>query len=122
MINSTEFEIARRVRSRILDDMTALKQAERDVAVCVPSIAGMSFDSAENAYAHALEQLGVPRSETKNIPANALRLVLRNIPRHGAPRLFRRSSAAPGMSFDSHDAGRLSSILASIKPPRDMSQ
>jgi hypothetical protein len=108
---TAEYEIARRVRSRIVEEMTELRQAEHDVKIYAPEVAGMVFDSASAAYASALESRGVPRGETVGLPASTLRVLLKKL-----------SRGAPTMAFDSKGGSSvLDSIFNGIEPPRDVS-
>jgi hypothetical protein len=111
------YNLAHAAGERASSAMVALRQADRDVAKYCD---GLAFDAAtaEEVYRAGLEHLGVPKRELAGLSASALRVLLKNLPRSGAGGTV--DSAA--MAFDaSEGSSALSSILAGIEAPRDIS-
>jgi hypothetical protein len=102
MYPSTAAQIENSVMARV----TALRQAERDVAHF-----GMAFDgatSAEELYRNALEHCGVARQESSGLNLSSLRVLLKHRPMPGS----RAWRDAPAMAFDSGEKSVLDDILA----------
>jgi hypothetical protein len=111
------YHYAQTLANRVRDDISALRQAERDVAQYCN---GMAFDGsdAEEIYRNALEHCGVSRSDTAGIGASSLRVILRNLPTPGSPAW----RAAPPMAMDaSQGPSVLDSILKGVRRPLDLS-
>jgi hypothetical protein len=109
------FKTLGQIEDRVTARMTELRQAERDVAL---HCNGMACDgaTAEDVYRAGLDHIGVSRRETAGLSASALRVLLKNV------RAGSHASHAPAMAFDaSQDDGKLSSILAGVEPPKNLS-
>jgi hypothetical protein len=110
------FKTLGQIEDRVTARMTELRQAERDVAL---HCNGMACDAAtaEDVYRAGLDHIGVSRRETAGLSASALRVLLKNVRGSQAS-----SRGAPAMAFDaSQDDGKLSSILAGVEPPKNLS-
>jgi hypothetical protein len=113
------YEIARLAADRAHDRMMAMRQAEKD---CSPFMAGLNsnlaFDSAESLYRQVLnDACGIRASDVADLPVAGLKILLKH---QSVPGLH--ASHAPAMAFDaSQDDGKLSSILAGVEPPKNLS-
>jgi hypothetical protein len=110
------FKTLGQIEDRVTARMTELRQAERDVALHCNGMACDAAATAEDVYRAGLDHIGVPRRETAGLSASALRTILKNV------RAGSYASHAPAMAFDaSQDDGKLSSILAGVEPPKNLS-
>ena len=73
----------------------AIRKAEKDIQPYVGALDGMSFDSAEEVYRHALTLMNVPNAKT--VPAGALETILGLCPKAGAQPVQRSNGADLGM-------------------------
>jgi hypothetical protein len=113
-----DYNIAHAAVDRASSAMVELRQADRDVAKYCD---GMAFDAAtaEDVYRAGLDHCGVPMRETAGLPAAALRILLKNLPRSGSGGTV---GSAAAVAFDaSEGSSALSSILNGIEAPRDIS-
>jgi hypothetical protein len=90
-MNGSAYNLVRLAADRASAALKALREAERDFEPYAPHLAGMAFDSAEDAYCKALIDLGVAEDEVKDLPLAALKIVLKH---QGIPGVVRHARGA----------------------------
>jgi hypothetical protein len=116
MSTASYFKTLGQIEDRVTARMTALRDAEREVAQRCP---GMAFDgaTAEDVYRAGLNHLGIAKADLSGMNVAGLRALLKHTPRPGTP-AWRN---APAMAYDSKEPSVLDGILSGLKPPRDRS-
>jgi hypothetical protein len=113
-MNGSAYNLVRLAADRASAARKALREAERDFEPYAPHLAGMAFDSAEEAYCKALIDLGVAEDEVKDLPLAALKIVLKH---QGIPGVVRHARARTlGASVASKASGALA-FLNDIPAP-----